>query len=307
MDFDDYPFPEDYLDALEDAAFAKLLSRFKVPSHAIAVKRGWSTLVGYGANPVHSPRGGAPWSQEEERDLLVASAGRINLTRLARAHGRTEHAIACRLEQLGVDRTTIVASDFEPVTTVEAPGVTTAEQAAAIARRELHRQVAKPRVKLSPESRLRTLLSVALGDVANLPPQDVTFLVVDELIDFDPTGMRPAVLTDKGRQLVDSLVGRSTGRKRASVSWNPARQTSQLDDGSFFVVASGDVYKEGGPHGRPTLKNPPRVVQDRGQTAEAEALRLARENPGAKFFVLQAVSVHEVPPPRPEPAHSRRV
>jgi len=172
---------------------------------------------------------------------------------------------------------------------------------------------AKPRVsKTSPESRLRTLLTIAMGQslpegLRFLPPADVTFLLVDDLITFDPTGLQPPGLTERGKQLVDSLVGRSTARKSATVSWDPARQTSVLEDGRFFLVASGDVYKVGGPHQKPTLKNPPRVVQDRGQTAEAEALRLAKENPGAKFYVLQAVSVHEVPRPTPTPAYSKRV
>ncbi|ANT45249.1 hypothetical protein Xoosp2_27 [Xanthomonas phage Xoo-sp2] len=320
LDFDDFDFPDDYLDAFAEAAFAKLLSRFKVPSHAIAVKRGWSTLVGNSAHPITAPRGGAPWSEEEERDLLVAAAGKINLTKLAKAHGRTEHAIACRLEQLGVDRTTIVASDFEPIvdfktSSVQVSGVTSEAQARQVAQQHLLDEMRgpKPRIaKTSPESRLRTLLTIAMGfsspaAVAALPPPDVTFLLVDDLITFDPTGLQPPGLTDKGKQLVDSLVGRSTARKSATVSWDPARQTSVLEDGRFFLVASGDVYKVGGPHQKPTLKNPPKVVQDRGQTAEAEALRLAKENPGAKFFVLQAVSVHEVPPPKPTPAYSKRV
>lgn len=323
LDFDDFDFPDDYLDAFAEAAFAKLLSRFKVPSHAIAVKRGWSTLVGNSAHPVNAPRGGAPWSEEEERDLLVAAVGKINLTKLAKAHGRTEHAIACRLEQLGVDRTAIVASDFEPIMdatphpshnapVVHVVGVTSAEQARRVAEAQLRRE-AKPRVsKTSPESRLRTLLTIAMGfsspeHVKGLPPPDLTFLLVDDLITFDPSGREPPGLTDRGKQLVDSLVGRSTARKSATVSWDPARNSSVLDDGRFFLVASGDVYKVGGPHQRPTLKNPPKVVQASGQTAESEALRLAKENPGAKFFVLQAVSVHEVPPPQPTPAYSKRV
>lgn len=321
LDFDDFDFPDDYLDAFAEAAFAKLLSRFKVPSHAIAVKRGWSTLVGNSAHPVTAPRGGAPWSEEEERDLLVAAAGKINLTKLAKAHGRTEHAIACRLEQLGVDRTTIVASDFEPIvdfktSSAQVSGVTSEAQARQVAQQHILDEMSTPRPlrrsKTSPESRLRTLLTIAMGfshpgAVAALPPPDITFLLVDDLITFDPTGMQPPGLTDKGKQLVDSLVGRSTARKSTTVAWDPARGTSVLEDGRFFLVASGDVYKEGGPHGRPTLKNPPRVVQDRGQTAEAEALRLAKENPGAKFYVLQAVSVHEVPRPQPTPAYSKRV
>lgn len=302
--------PDDVFLIYDDGFIAHLSTRFKEPSHKIAVKRGWSTLVGNSADPVHSPRGGAPWTEAEERDLLVAAAGKINLTKLARAHGRTENAIACRLEQLGVDRGAIAASDFEPVMD---PRPHPSHNARSYRGEAALPAQAKPRIsKTSPESRLRTLLTIAMGfsspeHVKGLPPPDITFLLVDDLITFDPSGREPPGLTDRGKQLVDSLVGRSTARKSATVSWDPARQTSTLDDGRFFLVASGDVYKVGGPHQKPTLKNPPKVVQDRGQTAEAEALRLAKENPGSKFFVLQAVSVHEVPPPQPTPAYSRRV
>ncbi|UYA99000.1 hypothetical protein P9A54_gp15 [Xanthomonas phage vB_Xar_IVIA-DoCa10] len=302
MDFEDlYLIPDDYLDAFAEGVFDLIFSRYRQPSHAIAVKRGWSTLVGNSAHPIAAPRGGAPWTEVEERDLLVAAAGKINLTKLSRAHGRTEHAIACRLEQLGVNRDLIVASDFEPV-----PAITVKVNPNPMI-------PPKPRyTSSSPESRLRTLLTVAMGfsspeHVKGLPPPDITFLVADDLIDFDPSGRTPPSLTPKGRQVVDNVVGRSTGRKAATVAWNQARETSELDDGRFYVVANGDVYKEGGPHGRPTLKNPPRVVQSRNDHAEAQAVKLAHENPGTPFFVLQAVSVHKVPAPVVPPAVSKRV
>ncbi|XAQ48601.1 hypothetical protein [Xanthomonas phage vB_XeuM-YB23] len=295
MNFEDlYLIPDDYLDAFAEAAFSLIVSRFRQPSHAIAVKRGWSTLVGNSAHPTAAPRGGAPWTEAEERDLLVAAAGKINLTKLSRAHGRTEHAIACRLEQLGVDRLLIVASDFEPV---EAP------------------KPAPPKPRMtptSPESRLRTLLTIAMGfssaeHVRGLPPPDITFLVADDLIDFDPTGKRPPSLTEKGRQVVDSVVGRSTGRKRADLAWNPSRGTSEITDGRFYMVASGDAYKDGCAAGLPALKNPPKAVHFNGATADSEALRLANLHPGTRFFVLQAVSVHQVPEPVLPPAVSKRV
>ncbi|UGL62729.1 hypothetical protein [Xanthomonas phage FMYAK-P1] len=295
MDFDDlYLIPDDYLDAFAEAAFSLIFSRFRQPSHAIAVKRGWSTLVGNSAHPTVAPRGGAPWTEAEERDLLVAAAGKINLTKLSRAHGRTEHAIACRLEQLGVSRDLIVASDFEPV---EAPKPAPP----------------KPRVTpTSPESRLRTLLTIAMGfssmqHVRGLPPPDITFLVADDLIDFDPAGNQPPTLTEKGKQVVDSVVGRSTGRKRADVVWNPERGTSEISDGRFYLVASADAYKDGCQAGRPALKNPPKAVHFQSTSADSEALRLANLHPGTRFFVLQAVSVHEAPPPVMPSATSKRV
>jgi hypothetical protein len=290
----DFDFDDDYLGAFAEAAFAELFSRYHVPSHHVALKRGWSPLVGNTAG-ASTPRGGAPWTDAEERDLLVAAAGKINLTKLAKMHGRTEHAIACRLEVLGVDRTLVVASDFEAV-----PPERQSSTLAAMAGGP------KPRVRLSPESRLRTLLTIALRAPGELPPQDLAFLDLEDLIHY-PNGRHGfPELTERGRASVDLAVGRVTAKPRASVLWDAARQTSVLDDGAFFLVASGDVYKECGPHGRPGLKNPPKVVQT-DRTADAEALRLARENPGTKFFVLQAVAVHVVTPPKPSAASSKRL
>lgn len=113
-------------------------------------------------------------------------------------------------------------------------------------------------------------------------------------------------ITDEGRVLVEGLLGRSSsasGRDGASTSWNGPRNTSVLDDQRFYMVASGDCMK-GGPHGRPQLKKPAITVQSSGRDAEKEAKRLADLSRGEKFFVLQAVSVHEV---QPQPATSRRL
>lgn len=302
MFFDDLDFPEDdYLSAFAEEAFAILLKRFRVPSHAIAVKRGWSTLVGNSADPRTAPRGGAPWTEAEERDLLVASAGKINLTKLGIAHGRTENAIACRLEQLGVDRGTIAASDFEPI-----PALTIKVNPNPMI-------PPKPRMTpTSPESRLRTLLTVAMGfsspeHVRGLPPPDIAFLVADDLIDFDPSGRQPPSLTEKGKQVVDSVVGRSTGRKRADVTWNSQRQSSEITDGRFFMVASADAYKDGCAVGRPALKHPPKAVHFQQVSADSEALRLANLQPGTRFFVLQAISVHEAAAPVVPQTTSKRL
>lgn len=309
--FDDIDFPEDdYLAALEDGAFAVLISRYRVPSHSIAVKRGWSTLVGNSADPQTAPRGGAPWTEAEERDLLVAAAGKINLSKLAVAHGRTENAIACRLEQLGVDRTAIVASDFEPI---KSPHVPQGRWVRGRWVTDTTPTPPKPRMTpTSPESRLRTLLTVAMGfsspeHVKGLPPPDIAFLVADDLIDFDPSGRQPPSLTEKGKQVVDNVVGRSTGRKRADVTWNSQRQSSEITDGRFFMVASADAYKDGCAVGRPALKNPPKAVHFHQASADSEALRLANLQPGARFFVLQAISVHEAAAPVVPQTTSKRL
>ncbi|UTC27961.1 hypothetical protein [Stenotrophomonas phage A1432] len=278
MDADD-----NYLALFGDRAFL-VISRFKAPAKTVALKRGWSPLVGNSATPAH-PRGGAPWTEAETKDLLVAAAGKINLTKLAKIHGRTETAISCRLEAMGVDKGVIAASDFEPVLDPTP--------------HPSHNQP-KPRLQATtPESRVRSLMSVAMGfsnmeHVRKLPPADITFLVMDDLIDFDPAGEVPPSLTAKGRQLVDSLVGRSTGRKKADVVWNQARETSELTEGVFFMVTSGDVYKDGSRVGKPAIKRAPKVVQSHQDQAESEALRLATENPGERFFVLEAKSVHQV-------------
>ncbi|URA06991.1 hypothetical protein P9A47_gp23 [Xanthomonas phage Elanor] len=311
MDFEElYLIPDDYLDAFAEGVFSLILSRYRQPSHAVAVKRGWSTLVGNSAHPMAAPRGGAPWTEVEERDLLVAAAGKINLSKLSKLHGRTEHAIACRLEQLGVNRDLIVASDFEPVMDTRPHprcNVKSYRGAAEIP------VAAKPRMTpTSPESRLRTLLTVAMGfsspeHVRGLPPPDIAFLVADDLIDFDPSGRQPPSLTEKGKQVVDNVVGRSTGRKRADLVWNAERNTSEISDGRFHLVASADAYKDGCAAGRPALKNPPKAVHFHQASADSEALRLANLHPGTRFFVLQAVSVHEAPAPVLPPAVSKRV
>lgn len=106
---DDLDFPDDdYLDAFAEAGLSPT-GRFRHPPHVVAVRRGWSELVGNSANHL-VPRGGAPWTAAEERDLPAAAARCTDLSVLATAHGRTETAIACRLEQLGYDRGVLAAT-----------------------------------------------------------------------------------------------------------------------------------------------------------------------------------------------------
>lgn len=302
--------PDDVFLVYDDGFIAHLSTRFKEPTHKIAVKRGWSTLVGNTATP-STPRGGAPWTEAEQRDLLVAAAGKIDLSKLARTHGRTEHAIATRLEALGVDRTTIVASDFEPVAPHPSPNGVRGRGPDLPAE-------GKPRVRLCPLSRARTLLQVAIGfscakHLRRMPQQDMAFLLAQDLIDHPP-GVDCPVLTDKGREAVEAMLGRAEKRPAAQVAWNEDRRTNELTEGTFYMVASGDLLG-GRPVGRleksgrarpiererRELSGPPRVVQPTEAAAEAEALRIASLNPGDRMFVLKAVSVHQRERPKPQP------
>lgn len=162
-------------------------------------------------------------------------------------------------------------------------------------------------VKMTP-NRLMTMLALYRGTYENelrvgTSGPDLAHLVAEGLVTVNGDGRRPTV-TDDGSALVDSLLGRSSSSGgAASTSWNASRNTSALDDQRFFLVSSGDAMK-GGPHGRPQLKKPPTTVQSSYRDAEREASRLADLSRGEKFFVLQAVSVHEV---QPAPASSRRL
>jgi hypothetical protein len=293
---EDLDFPgDDYLDAFAEAGLSPT-GRFRHPPHVVALRRGWSELVGNSANHL-VPRGGAPWTDAEERDLLAAAARCTDLSVLATAHGRTETAIACRLEQLGYDRGVLAAMDFADVelrVLAQVVGPTTKQQGAK-------------KMKMTA-NRLMTLLAVYRGTYENelkvgTSGPDLASLVAEGLVTVNGDGRRPTV-TDDGSALVDSLLGRSSSSGgAASTSWNASRNTSALDDQRFFLVSSGDAMK-GGPHGRPQLKKPPTTVQSSYRDAEREASRLADLSRGEKFFVLQAVSVHEV---QPAPATSRRL
>ena len=294
---DEYDFDESIYARGHDQAEVGLSStgRFLAPSHHVAIRRGWSTLVGNSANE-QVPRGGAPWSPAEERDLLSAAGKSVDLGRIAEAHGRTETAIICRLEQLGYDRDALVAMDFADVELRVVSNLIANNTKGANA------------MKMSA-TRLILLLTAYSGNVATAPRNrstapDLAFLTIEGLLAQDGVGGH--YITDEGRSVVEGVLGKtstSSARSGASTSWNGARNSSVLDDQRFFMVASADCMK-GGAHGKPTLKKPPTTVQSSSAEAEREAKRLANLSQGEKFFVLQATSVHEV---TPTPASSRRL
>lgn len=290
-------FPsDDYLDAFaEDVGLNSKPSRFREPPHKIAVKRGWSTMIGNSANK-QVPRGGAPWTGKEDADLLKSAKRTTDLGRIAKAHGRTETAIACRLEHLGYDKGALIAMDFADV------------ELRVVSHMIANNTKGTNKMKMTA-NRLILLLGAYRGSLeaethTGTTAPDLCFLTVEGLLAQDGVGGH--FITDEGRVLVEGLLGRSSsasGRDGASTSWNGPRNTSVLDDQRFYMVASGDCMK-GGPHGRPQLKKPPTTVQSSYRDAEREASRLADLSRGEKFFVLQAVSVHEV---QPAPATSRRL
>ena len=240
--------------------------------------RGWSRL---GGTPTkEAPRNDMRWNKREDADLAEAHSVRgVPVAELARLHGRTYIAIEMRLSHLGLN---------DPADNFREP---TKEKT----------------VKMTP-NRLMTLFAVYRGTYENelnvgTSGPDLASLVAEGLVTVNGDGRRPSV-TEDGSTLVDSLLGRSsTSGGATSTSWNASRNTSALDDQRFFLVSSGDAMK-GGPHGRPQLKKPPTTVQSSYRDAEREASRLADLSRGEKFFVLQAVSVHEV---QPAPAKSRRL
>ena len=155
-------------------------------------------------------------------------------------------------------------------------------------------------------NRLMTLLALYRGTYANelkvgTSGPDFASLAVDGLVTMEDGSPD---ITEEGRAVVEAALGKtSSAQGSANTTWNGDRNTSTLDDQRFFLVTSGDAMK-GGPHGRPQLKKPPTTVQSSYRDAEREASRLANLSRGEKFFVLQAVSVHEV---QPAPATSRRL
>lgn len=269
--------------------------RFSAPPHHVAAKRGWSTSVGRSANE-QVPRAGAPWHSAEDRDLLAAAGKAIDLGSIAEAHGRTETAIACRLEHLGYDRDALIAMDFADV------------ELRVVSHLIANNTKGANAMKMSA-TRMILLLSAYSANVAAVPRNrstapDLAFLTIEGLLAQD--GLGGHFITDDGRAVVEGVLGKtSTGSARsgASTSWNGSRNSSVLDDQRFFMVASADCMK-GGAHGKPTLKKPPTTVQSSSAEAEREAKRLANLSQGEKFFVLQATSVHEV---APTPASSRRL
>jgi hypothetical protein len=295
---------------------------------------GWSTLVGNSATQ-QCPRGGAPWSVDEESDLLGSVERKIPVHRIAAFHGRTENAIGVRLELLR-------SSSSNTATYYGCTSIPSASALASLARYQYqHAMDAQPRpshilsfttanghtslfgcrlafpqlkepaaVPTKPLKlhKLHTLLTIAIGVQPGtlLRQADFSFLLAEGLIDFDPNGKRAPWLTEAGELYVSSVIdppdGKSKTREPDTVR-DPTRQRTVMADGPFYMVANGDVSAST-PHGLHTLLKPPTAVRS-GISADTEAKRLAALNPGEKFFVLKAVSVHQTPPVPVPPVQSK--
>ena len=243
----------------------------------LALQLGWSKA---GCVPTpEAPRNCCRWNESEDSDLAAQASLGLTGHQLAGRHGRTYIAIEMRLAALDL---TDPADDF---------------------RDELTDQLKEQHMKMTA-NRMMAMLAIYRGTYENelkvgTSGPDMAHLTAEGLVSV--LGQR-VELTAEGRNLVEAMLGRtSSSRSGATTAWDAKRDTSVLDDQRFFLVASGDCHKAGGgpAHDRPTLKSPPRVVQSSGRDAAREADRLARDNPGSKFFVLQATSVHQVPAPQP--------
>jgi len=245
----------------------------------VAQLRGWA--LSHGTPTPEAPRNGCLWNESEDGDLATGHGLMgASVSDMARRHGRTYIAIEMRLAALGL---TTPADDFRDEPLPEAPSKENAM------------------LKMTA-NRLMTLLALHRGTYHNelkvaTAAADLTFLRAEGLVSR-AAGMDD--LTTAGRELIGQLLNQtSTNGTGASTAWDSDRNTSTLDNQRFFLVVSGDCQKRGGGPGAtlPTLKNPPRVVQSSIAMADSEAVRLAQANPGAKFFVMQAVSVHQVTTP----------
>lgn len=114
----------------------------------------------------------------------------------------------------------------------------------------------------------------------------VTRLLVRSLIKRRGTFMTSYVLTDAGRALV---------KNSSQEESKPAGATSASDlptnVETFFLVCRDEAYAD---TPRSKLVYPPRVKHPTRESATREAKRLAQANPGLKFYVMEASSVHTV-------------
>lgn len=260
---------------------------FSVPSGPSQYPRSWCRETG--SNPL-VPRAGVTWSAGEDHDLLRRAKTSTNLEHLAKIHGRTETAIACRLEHLGVDRGTLIAFDFaEAELRVVASLIT-----------DLNMGKTKMETRLD---RLMLLTAISRGTLhleASLPRTTANLAFLEMRGMVVKKGRQGYSLTDAGRAFVvnvlESIETPVADLKTPSpVAFNAARQKPALNPKRFYLVASGDVRTTSS-HGRPVLSSPPTVVHTSLEVAEQEAARLAARSPGDRYFVLSAVAVHEVQP-----------
>lgn len=264
---------------------------FSVPSDPSQYPRSWCRETG--SNPL-VPRAGVTWSAGEDHDLLRRAKTSTNLEHLAKIHGRTETAIACRLEHLGVDRGTLIAFDFaEAELRVVASLIT-----------DLNMGKTKMETRLD---RLMLLTAISRGTLhleASLPRTTANLAFLEMRGMVVKKGRQGYSLTDAGRAFVTSVlesIEAPVADVKSSVSVNTKRQKPALNPRRFYLVTSGDVRVTSS-HGRAVLSNPPTVVHTSLDVAEQEAARLAARSPGDRYFVLSAVAVHEV---RPAPTTRR--
>jgi hypothetical protein len=276
--------------------------------------RGWSMT---GVSPVpQAPRNCARWNRQEESDLRIAFRHGLTLPRLCELFGRTSDGILCRLDELGL-------AEFSKAQGRPVPNYRTIASAEDNARFDFDllevlvvtepvappvhpncRSVIKPvtqgvsTVNLTA-NKLMLLLSIYRGTYANemkvgTHGADLCHLQVKGLVEQDGADFR---CTSEGSRLVDHLLDKPNLEPKVATSYSE-RGTDVLSDGAFYMVANGDVSRAGATGlGQPSLKYAPKVVQPTQGVAEKEAVRLAKAHPEQKFFVLKAVSVHQVTTP----------
>jgi len=277
--------------------------------------RGWSMA---GCSPVTgAPRNCSRWTPSEESDLTIAFNYGLTLSRICELFGRTREGILCRLDELGLVEYHVAASRPAPNVRRRASSEdnvrfdfhlieqrTSVEPVSAPPQHMNCRSSIKPvttevsTVKLTA-NKLMLLLFIYRGSYASdlkagTVHVDLCHLQVNALIRLEGGDF---VCTDEGNKLVKHLLDKTDLGPQTSTQFTE-RGTDVLSDGAFYMVANGDVSRAGlNGHGQPPLKYAPKVVQPTQLVAEKEAQRLAKAHPGQKFFVLKAVSVHQVTTP----------
>ncbi len=249
-------------------------SFFRPQIYSHKARPGWSKLVGDSTSK-QFPRAGAPWTSSEDRDLAVLFKSGIGLEALAKRHGRTEAAITSRLTiALNYHPSDLAALDFAP-----------------------HKieQEDEP-MKMTPSRLILLYMIAGLNDDDDddrfrqtaSAESDLCLLTVNGFLTYEDGDYD---ITPAGRQLLETILESNDS------ALLPA---TQLPTGSlakrFYLVASGEYCQltAGAPQ---VLQAPPSIVHSSRPKAEEEARRLADKNPGKKFFVLEAVSVHETTKP----------
>ena len=151
-------------------------------------------------------------------------------------------------------------------------------------------------------NRLMLLLSVYRGTHAQdntfgSYQSDVAFLKMRGLLLGEATIPGTMKVTEEGVTLVKHVLDKSdlkTVTQEEVPTVFTERGPRMLTDATYYLVANGDLAAE---TGQLQLKNPPTVVHAAQTRATDEAIRLAKKHEGQKFFVLKAVSVHEVTKP----------